>query len=79
MSDLGIDPQLIAAIANGDPIAITMLADKFGIDPIIVEALMAALNKDIEALSMVIPKLATIPGIDLNPELAKAFIMLAWK
>ena len=79
MGDLGIDPQLVAAIANGDPIAIQMLAEKFGIDPLIVEALMAAVKKDIEALSLIIPKLATIPGIDLNPELAKAFIMLAWK
>ena len=36
--------EMITAIANGDPIAITMIAEKFGIDPIIAEALSAAVT-----------------------------------
>ena len=56
-----------------------MLTEKFGVDAVIIEALLAAVNRDKDALQVAIPKLASVPGIDLDPEVAKTFIMLAWK
>jgi hypothetical protein len=79
LDTLGIDPALITAIANGDPAAIGMLADRFGIQPVIIEVLIASVMKDVDGLKEAIPKLAGIPGIDLDPEVASTFTMLAWK
>ena len=47
---MGVDPAMITAIANGDPIAIQMITEKFGVDPVIVETLIAAVTRDIDAL-----------------------------
>ena len=66
------------AIAMDDPSAITMLAAKFDVDPIILEALSAACTQNLERLREAVPKLATIPGIDLHPEIANVLISLAW-
>ena len=44
MDGLGLDPEMIIAIANGDPAAIGMIAEKFGIDKVIVDALSAAVT-----------------------------------
>ena len=78
MDGLGLDPEMIIAIANGDPAAIGLIAEKFGIDKVIVEALSAAVTQDLDALAECIPKLSAIPGIDIDPEVAKTFVMLAW-
>ena len=43
-----------------------------------MEALSAAVTQDIEALREAVPKLATIPGIGLDPEIANILVSLAW-
>ena len=64
---LEIDPEMITAIANGDSNAIDLISYSFGLDPIIVEALLAAVTRELPALKEAIPKLAELPGIDLDP------------
>ena len=75
---MGLHPELILAIANGDPAAIGMIAEQFGVDAVIVEALSAAVTQDLDALAEAIPKLSALPGIGIDPEVAKSFVMLAW-
>ena len=72
-----LNPELILAIAHGDSSSIGMIAEKFGVDEVIVEALSAAVTKDLNALYECIPKLSAHPGIDIDPEVAKSFVMLA--
>ena len=55
---LEIDPEMITAIANGDSNAIDLISYSFGLDPIIVEALLAAVTRELPALKEAIPKLA---------------------
>ena len=65
LENLDLDPTMVIAIASGDPAAVGMIAEKFEIDPIVVEALTAAVTQDLEAIKKCIPKLAKIPGIDI--------------
>ena len=78
LENLDLDPTMVIAIASGDPAAVGMIAEKFEIDPVIVEALTAAVTQDLEAVKKCIPKLATIPGIDIDEKVAETIIMLAW-
>lgn len=73
-----IDSDMVVAIANGDSAAIGMMAEQFQIDEIIVEALTAAVSQDLESVKECIPKLASIPGLDIDPDIAETIIMLAW-
>ena len=79
VKDLGIDPQMITAIAQGDSAAIKMLTAKFGVDECIIEVIMAAVSRDQQALMDSVPNLANLAGIRIDPELAKTFVSLAWK
>ena len=44
LENLDLDPTMVIAIASGDPAAVGMIAEKFEIDPVIVEALTAAVT-----------------------------------
>jgi hypothetical protein len=74
LSNLKIDPELVTAMANGDPAAVKILAERFGIDAAIVEVVLAAIKRDIDGLLDAVPRLAAIPGIDISPEIAKIFV-----
>jgi hypothetical protein len=79
VENLDLDPGQVTAIANGDPSAAPMLAEKFGIHPTIIELLIAAAMKDYDAMQEALPKIAVIPGIDIEPDLATVLSMLGWK
>ena len=76
---IGVDHKLASALAQGEEAALAALAEKFGVHPLIVDGVLAAIKKDQHKLIDIVGKLAQVPGVDIPPEIAKMIVNLSWK
>lgn len=77
MTDAGLPVTEMAGLATGDRSSIEAFAQRTGVNPTVLVALIAKMRGDDEAFNAAVAELASMPGINIEPKLIGAIVAVA--